>query len=334
MGKFADELAPRFADAEYREPRLSDFKSGTIAWVVQRVIEDVAANPEMKQYGRTKMGRLRLLQQRLIGSKSAAKLTKQDIIEDIKSRRKTVGPATANHDIGCLKTSLVHHIATWEEPDLSDAHKAMGVAKIFLAKNNLTGKANRRTRRPTDEEIAVILADCRAHDARKRSSIRLEDFVLFGLGSARRRGEIVRITHGDVDFENKVYWVRDMKHPTKKKGNDKRFILWPSLEEIIRRQPRLNQNDPTERIFPFMGESVGAAYCAIKKRRGIKDLRLHDNRGDALSRFLLKYPPEDVRLMVSGHDDTKILEKVYDRRDALEVAKAKLPEFRQNVNPT
>lgn len=319
----------KYAEFLAEQKKNAKNEAGTLAWIIERVINDVLANPEMKQFGRTKLGRLRMLQRSELGSKMAAKLTKQDYIEHIKARRKEVGPATANHDVGAIATTLAHYLATWSEPNIDEAWKALGIAKIFLARNNLTGKANRRTRRPTDEEIAVILQECREHDARQRSRYKCyTDFVLFGLGSARRRGEVARITWGDVDFEQKVYWVRDMKHPTKKKGNDKRFILWPSLEEIIRRQPRVG-SEPSERIFPVNANSLGAFYCEIKNKHGITDLRLHDNRGDCLSRFLLKYPPEDVRLMVSGHDDTKILEKVYDRRDALEVAKAKLPEFQK-----
>lgn len=301
-----------------------------MAWVIERVIKDVEANPDMKQFGRTKMGRLRMIQRSPLGAMQASALTKQDYIEHVKKRRREdeIGPATANHDVGAIATTFAHHLATWDEPNLDKAFGALKPAKIFMTKNNLTGKANRRTRRPTDEEIALILKDFQAHDASPKAKHKCyTDFVLFGLGSARRRGEVARITWGDINFEENYYWVRDMKHPTKKKGNDKRFILWPSLKEIILRQPRLDPSNPKERIFPVNANSLGAFYCEVKNRHNIVDLRLHDNRGDCLSRFLLKYPPEDVRLMVSGHDDTKILEKVYDRRDALEVAKAKLPEF-------
>ncbi len=115
-----------------------------------------------------------------------------------------------------------------------------------------------------------------------------------------------------------VYWVRDMKHPTKKKGNDKFFILWPELAEIIRRQPRVNPNDPQELIFPVNENVVGQKFCHAVRLLGIPDLHFHDLRGTAITRWKLEkdMPLEDIRVCISGHDSTKILEKVYDRRNA------------------
>ena len=154
--------------------------------------------------------------------------------------------------------------------------------------------------------------------------LRMADVVAFIWASARRRGEVCRITWGDVDFENGVYWVRDLEHPTKKKGNDKHFLLFPEIAQIIRRQPRLRPDDPTERVFPFVKESLTQQFIAARKaiaeetgNDAILTLRLHDYRATSISMYLLKgMPPEDVRLAVSGHNDTRILETVYDRRDA------------------
>jgi integrase len=124
-----------------------------------------------------------------------------------------------------------------------------------------------------------------------------------------------------------------VKHPTKKKGNDKQFLLFQSIEQIIRRQPRIG-TDPQERIFPFVPESITQQFIAAKKAIAeetgdptILTLRLHDHRAEAISKWLLSgMPPEDVRLAVSGHNDTRILETVYDRRGASDLKKKYLPQ--------
>lgn len=326
MGKFADELLPKFADDP--KPTLADFKPYTVAWVIQRVLDDVASNPEMKQYGESHYYALLALQRRPIASKDARKLGRADIIEHCKWRRaggagKKVGAATVNQDLTYLRGVLEYANSTW--PDCEEVKiGAIAEALPYLRKHGLTGKSIPRKRRPTDEEIERLLAYFVERNSKPRVEVKaMPDIIAFALVSSRRRGEICRITHGDVDYEKKIYWVRDLKHPTKKKGNDKSFILWPELEQIIRRQPRMNPSDPSERIFPFNGKSVGMIYTEGKKALGIQNLRFHDNRRDAISKWLLKMPPEDVRIAVSGHDNTKILETNYDGRNSLELIREK-----------
>lgn len=316
------------------KPRLSyanfnarNFATRSFAWLIQCVMDDVAVNPTtIRQFGQSALFALKRLQCAPIGSVNVDNLSKHHLIDHCKERRKTVCAATIKQDITALRGVINHAAATFQDcEDLSLA--AFEGAKPFLVKNQLIGKSEPRKRRPTDEEIARLLADFAASDALPQTQIKMVPVVAFALASARRRGEIVRITHGDVDYEKKVYWVRDLKHPTKKKGNDKCFVLWPELEAIIKAQPRRNPNDLAERIFPFNGESVGKRYIDAKKRLGIVNLRFHDSRRDAISKYLLKMPAEDVRLTVSGHDNTKILESNYDGRDTMEVMREKYPHL-------
>ena len=295
----------------------------TIATLIQRVIDDVRESHSMKQFGDSQLCTLRRLQSAPIGRVRADALKKQDVIDHCKLRRKEVCAATVGQDISYLRSALNHAADTFTDCDGVSA-AAIEAARHFLVKHGLTGKSTPRKRRPTDEEIARILAEAAEYAKHPRCTLKaLPDLIAFALVSSRRRGELVRMTHGDVDYERKVYMVRDLKHPTKKKGNDKRFILWPELEAIIRRQPRTT-NDPAERIFPYEGKTLGKAYIEIKKRLGITDLRFHDNRREAISRWLKKLSPQDVRIAVSGHENTLILERNYDGRDALELVRDKV----------
>lgn len=318
------------------EPTLEDFKPFTVAWVIQRVMEDIAANPDMKQLGPTHRISLRGLQRMPIGKKDARKLSRTDFIEHCKWRRQTVKPQTINQDVTFLSGIFGYAGSTWDDCEAVTVVPILA-AKPYLRKHRLIAKAEARTRRPTDEELHQLLDLFAKQNGHHRTEIDMVQVTAFALASARRISEICRITWGDIDFENKVYWVRDLKHPTRKKGNDKQFILWPALEEIIKRQPRLT-TDPSERIFPYNDKSAGQRYTEAKKRIGINDLRFHDNRGDAISKYLLKMSPEDVRITVSGHDNTKILEDVYDRRDSLDIMRAKfssmLEKTEQQGSPT
>lgn len=297
---------------------------GTVANLIERFIKDMAA-PEMdRQLGGSEVYTLRYIQRMPIGGLMAEKLKKSDIIDFARELRKSGkrGPrkaASVGKFIGSLSVVLKHAGAAWKDcEEVSDV--MILAAKPFLRKHKLIGKADRRTRRPTDEEITALL---NYYTGRRRMKIPMPEIIAFALKSARRLGEIARITHGDVDYENKIYWVRDLKHPTKKNGNDKKFILFPELETIIRRQPRLTDN-AEECIFKFNPKSASQSYTRAKKAVGIAGLVFHDNRGDCISRWLLTLEPQDVRLAVSGHETTQILETVYDRRDTLELVKGKL----------
>lgn len=300
---------------------IEDFKPGTFAWLIQRVIDDVAASPTIAQHGQSARFALKRLQRAPIGKVIVDELSKHHVISFSKERRKTVTPATVKADISYLRGVINHAASAF--PDCEDLSLApFEAAKPFLVKNNLVGKSTPRTRLPTGDEIERLLDDLARSDARKWTRIKMVPVVAFGLVSARRRGEVCRITHGDIDYVNKIYWVRDLKHPTKKKGNDKSFVLWPELEQIIKMQPRLRPDDPSERIFPYNPECVTKRYIDAKKRCGIEGLHLHDNRGKATSNWLLKLGSRDkVRKLVTGHDSEKAFD-IYDRRSTLDIMRA------------
>lgn len=262
----------------------------------------------VKPLGESHLYCLRRMQRTALAEKDAVTMTKHDIIEHVKARRLTVCPATALHDITFIRGVLKYAPSGFKDCDaVSDA--CIAAAMPMLQKHGLIGKSTPRKRRPTDEELHNLIEFLTAQD--ERAKIKVVPCLMFALASTRRRGEICRLQHGDIDWEKRVYMIRDMKHPTKKKGNNKLFPLTADLAEIIKRQPRLS-DQPSERVFPYNDKSLGARYTLAKKALGIVDLRFHDNRREAISRWLAKgLPPHKVR-QISGHENTIILERVYD----------------------
>lgn len=329
MGKFADEFMSKFPDSDI--PQLADFKRFTVAWVIQRVIEDVKDNPELKQIGQSKLYILQALQRSYLGEKDARKLTRQDIIEFAKWLRKRVCASTVLQHIGYLAVTLDHANSTWE--DCADITRApIGAAGPYLRKHSLVGKGTARTQRPSVEQIEALKARARKQAANhKHAEIarRMPDLLDAARISARRLGELCRIVEADVDYEGGTYWVRDLKHPTKKKGNDKQFILWPELAAIFKRQPK----SPDGRIFAIRAASASAWHTHAKKPgaatpEGLGDIRFHDNRGDAISAWLLKGLTKDqVRKLVTGHETDKQIDATYDRREIGEMMALVPPEL-------
>lgn len=306
----------------------------TLAALIGRFIDEMNGTNGMvgiKPLGESHLYALKRLSTYDIAQKAASELKKQDFIDFAKWRRTTVCPATANQDVCIIGGVLKYAGSAWEDcEDVSEA--PISAARPLLMKYRLIGKSQPRDRRPTDEELERLTALFEHQNRNARTKVNMVPVVAFALVSSRRISEICRITWGDVDFENKVYWVRDLKHPTKKKGNDKQFILFPELERIILAQPRLDPNNPNERIFPFHKKTCSARYTRAKKKLGIQNLRFHDNRGEAISRWLAKLTPHDVRIAISGHENTVILERVYDRRGALDLVKGKLADMARQAN--
>lgn len=310
------------ARIRYAEFLMQQQQKATIAQLVERYIAEMNGEngkPPVRVLGDSQTYSLRAMKLTSLGKIVAFELTVYDVIEYCRDRIAKVKPPTVSHDISDLSVVLKYAGSAWKDcKGLSDV--AVLAAKPYLSKHQLIGKSKPRTRRPSDDEITRLLEYYETPPKHgKKRLIRMPDIIAFALVSTRRLGEICRITHGDIDWEKKTYWVRDLKHPTQKKGNDKEFALFPELAVIIKRQPRMS-NDPKERVFPFNSKSCSASYTLAKNRLGIADLHFHDCRGEAISRWLLKGLTKDqVRKLLSGHETEKQIDQTYDRRDTSEI---------------
>lgn len=294
--------------SDYIAVRKAIQTEGTLAWAIDVYVKDMEQMG--KPVGESQRYSMLALQRSTIGAKMAATLQEDDFLDHCKARRQEVVPATINHDLSNMRVVLKYlRSARKSCKGFTAALTELEAVHPMLLKLNLTGKSTPRHRRPTDEEIEALLDYFRSG---KDRTIRMPDLIAFALVSTRRLGEICRITYGDIDWEKRTYWVRDVKHPTKKTGNHKEFALFPELADIIRQQPRVNPDDPAERVFPFNAKSCSAAYTLAKKRLGIDGLRFHDNRREAISRWMKRLgQPSKVR-QISGHETSQILERVYD----------------------
>lgn len=293
----------------------------SVAWIIERFIRDMQS-PEMKPLGASQIYTLRAIQRHPIGLKNAPALKRQDVIDFCRDLRKKRNHSTVNQYLCFLGGALKHAGSAWDDCE-NVSVAAIEAARPFLVKHTLIGKSTPRTRVPTEGELDALLAYYdKPNERGKARAIRMPSVIAFAIESTRRIGEICRITWGDLDWDRKdeygnptpMYMVRDMKHPTKKKGNNKWFPITPKLAEIIRMQPR--RTDSTEeRIFPFNAKSASASYTNAKKALGIEGLRFHDNRREAITRWLAKLKnPHKVKL-ISGHENSVVLEKVYDATD-------------------
>lgn len=309
-----------------RQQMESQHPKKTVAELIERFIADMDGTngqQALKPLSASHRYNLRGTQRRLIGLKLAHALTKGDIIADARERRKTVCAATVNQDLVFLGGVLAFAGSAYD--DCEDVNTVCLVAaKPLLKKYQLVGKGNRRKRLPTDEEINRLVNFFVEYNARPRVKVNMVPVIMFALISTRRMGEICRMTWGDIDWnyvdENGKaaarYMVRDCKHPTKKKGNDKWFPMLPGMPEIVRMQPR-KTDDPLERVFPYVAHTCSYLYWRSKKILGIQGLRFHDNRRSAITYWLKIFKNPQIVKLISGHEkDADVLQTVYDGTDS------------------
>lgn len=281
--------------------------SETVKDLIERYIAE-AAQPGSRPIIGSHMYSLKQLMRMKIAEKLHDELKAVDFLDHCKARIAAgVKPQTVNQDVIYLSGILKYAFEVWELSE--NGYKAYKRAKKQLFKQQLIGKSQRRTRRPTEDEIERLLEYFCDQDANPHTTIPMATICEFQILTARRISETCRLRWGDVDFEKKTCLVRDLKNP-KGKGYHDTFPLLGRAWEIVMAQPR-KTNDPNERIFPYSSKSCSIRYTQAKKVLGIENLHLHDSRREAISRLFEEgYNVPEVAKM-SLHRNPSLLLMVY-----------------------
>ena len=119
----------------------------------------------------------------------------------------------------------------------------------------------------------------------------------FSIATAMRRSEILSLRWTDIDLEEQIATLAYTKNGFKREVPLTKLAL-----EILK-----GLNHETDYVFPISDNAFRLSWSRLIKRSGIKDLRFHDLRHEAVSRFFemgLSVP--DVAL-ISGHRDLRML---------------------------
>jgi integrase len=265
----AREVALEDPSSQFRQNN----KPRTLASLIRWYIESFGS---VSRWQRSKQAHLQFLERHAIGKQNALALTASQLVKHVQSRRSDgTGPATAGNDLIWIGVVLR---AAKSVDGISVNPRIVEEARDACNALRLIGKARRRDRRPSADELARLEEFFSRRD--ERSSIPMVDIMRFAMASARRQSEICRIAWADNDVTTRTGVVRDAKHPTAKTGNHRRFKYTPEAWEIVSSQPKLGTH-----IFPYNERSVGAAFTRACKVLGIQDLRFHDLRHEATSRL-------------------------------------------------
>lgn len=256
------------------------------------------------QAGRSKRMSLRAVTKCDIAKKDVQKLRPKHFVDYAKGRKSAgAGPATVATDVSHIRAVLRTARALF---DVNADENPIIQAMPTLHTLKLVGKANIRTRRPSEEEADKLLKALREKEKHRGTIIPYTDIFEFSIFSCMRVSEVCSISWEDLNKEEEWVWVRNRKDPRKKDGNHMKVPLIGGAFEIVLRQPRISS-----RIFPYNSRSVTAGFRRARNNLGIEDLRYHDLRREGASRlFEQGYPIEKVA-QVTGHKDLNTLWQIY-----------------------
>lgn len=198
----------------------------------------------------------------------------------------TVKPATV-----CRTLAIIHHaletaIIEWRLPISANPLKSVTRPRLN----------NQRVRRISTAEFESI------DDALKATR---NPFVASALGLAvetgMRRSELTKLAWQDVDLANGVAYL-----PLTKNGLPRTVPLTPAAIEILR-QLKSKVTGASSRVLPISVNALRLAWQRLRRRAGVSDLRFHDFRHEAISRFFEKELSLPEVALMSGHKDLRML---------------------------
>jgi integrase len=257
--------------------------------------------------GRTKRYVIKFLIDCDISKIMSNELKSSDLIDHCRLRRGSGAmPVTIYHDIAYLRSVMKTAMPVF---NISANWQIFEEAIPILIEMKLVGKSQKRTRRPTEDELDKLRVALAARTSfRPNGDVRIPyiDILEFSILTCMRIGEVCKITWADLNKEHKTVIVRDRKDPRKKEGNHMIVPLLAGSFDIAIKQPEID-----ERIFPFNSRSVTAGFQRERNKLGITDLRYHDLRREGASRLFEKgYTIEEVA-QVTGHRNLNVLWQVY-----------------------
>lgn len=149
-----------------------------------------------------------------------------------------------------------------------------------------------RQRRLREGELELLLEGCTKSHVWWLSSV-----IQLAVETGMRRSEIVSIRWQDVDLEARTLHIPDAKN-----SYARTIPLTPQAKTIIE---DISASDA--HLFPASTNALKLAWGRLKIRAQLNDLRFHDLRHEAISRFFEMGLTVPEVALISGHRDVRML---------------------------
>lgn len=268
---------------------LNPVEDPSFADAIDKYLADTKRN-----VGKTKAQVLRTVKAAPIGKLKCSQVTSQAVVGYISQM--TTQPQTRGNYLSHIGSVMRVARPAWGYPLSGEAHQD---ALIVLKHLGLVTPPKDRTRRPTLEELHLLLEHFGVARSKRVDSLPMQEIILYALFSTRRLAEITRQTFEDLSDARSKLWVRDMKHPGEKIGNDVLTDLpQPALALVLNRRKSPDQKG---HIWPYHPSTISGKFTYACTLLGIEDLHFHDLRHEGISRLFEMGHTIPQVAAVSGH---------------------------------
>lgn len=237
----------------------------------------------------------------LLGRKDITQITPQDLTHWRNKRQSEVSDGTVLKEI-----SLYSSVFTFAQKELFilDSNPFFSLKK--------PRKPKPRNRRILQSEIDKILAELKYEvgNVPRTSSQYVAWAFLFAIETAMRRGEILSIRRANI-FKDHIH-LADTKN-----GEERDVPLTKKARELM---ALIQHND--DRLIPLSENAFRLQFERAKARAGVEEVRFHDTRHEAITRFVNDQKlPVEVLAKVTGHKTIKVLVNTYYNPDVKDILK-------------
>ena len=226
--------------------------------------------------------RLKRLIEDDISSYQLYRLSSQAIAK-FRDRRLLDGPRTCQYDLILIRHCIKLAINEW----------GLMLASNPVDKVKLPSSLRSRERRlNTGEFDRLEKAACLTQNPH------IWPIVVFAIETGMRRGEILGITWECVDFDSRTVHL-----PITKNGSSRDVPLSSKATQILKEQNERQLPCP----FPVTDNAFRLAWDRLRSRADLGDLRFHDLRHEAISRFFEMGLSMPEVALISGHKDPRML---------------------------
>ena len=224
--------------------------------------------------------RLKFLAHGVLGNTGLRYLSTAQINAYFQKRATKVTEGTLRKEFILLRKLFTVAISSW---NLSIPENPM--ARLPVPKDS----SNRERRVTLDEWNKIITT------ATQMRNHLVKAVICFAYETGMRRSEILRLRWDDVD--GNICTIRNTKN-----GSDR---VIPLSRKAVQTLTMLGRS--SEQVFPISGNAIRLSWERIIRKAEINDLRFHDLRHEAISRFFEMGMSIAEVQVISGHKDVRQL---------------------------
>ena len=252
----------------------------TLGQLLQRYVAEVLP---AKRGAATEGQRLQRLIRDPVSGLKVSQLTSQAIAA-FRDRRLLDGRRTCHYDLILIRHCLKIAMNEW----------GLMLSSNPVDRVKMPPSSPARNRRLEDGEF-----DRLEEAARQTKNPHIWPVIVFAIETGMRRGEILGLRWEHVDLDRRIAYL-----PLTKNGSSREAPLSTKAALVLARQ---RQRNDTPSPFPVTPNGFRLAWDRLRNRAGLSELRFHDLRHEAISRFFelgLNIPEVAV---ISGHRDPRML---------------------------